>query len=92
VEPESSSLGKGRKRRRGFKLEARTKVVEAKGEVSLTQKLRKRVSSFSTGVAVGGENFVKGMAAQYRKEFDRKKERDPSSVSEGKGSFFVMRE
>ena len=92
VTPESNSLGKGKRRRRGFKLEARTKVREQGGEVSPAQNLRKRVESFSTGVAIGGENFVKGMAVRYREEFERKKERSPRSVISGDGGFFVMRE
>jgi hypothetical protein len=33
VEPESQSLGKERKRCRGFQLEARTKVVEEQGVI-----------------------------------------------------------
>ena len=92
VEASSKSLGKGRKKRRGFKLEARTKVVAQRGELSSAQKLRKRVASFSTGVAIGGEDFVRGVAGRYREGFGRKKERSPQAVTSGERGFFVMRE
>ena len=92
LEPEAQSLGKGRKRRRGFKMEARTKVIERKGEVTPAQALRKRVGSFTTGVAIGGEDFVKRVASRYQEAMGRKKPRVPRSPSgEGEG-FFVMKE
>ncbi len=92
VEAKSDSLGKGRKKRRGFKLEVRTKVVGQRGKVSPVQNLRKRVASFSTGVAIGGEDFVKGMAARYQEAMGRKNERSPRPVTDGEGGFYVMRE
>ena len=92
VEPESPSLGKGRKRRGGIKMAARVKVIAQKGEITPTLALRKRVASFTTGVAIGGEDFVKRAAARYQKAFDRKKERSPRPVSGGERGFFVMRE
>ncbi|YCM42877.1 transposase [Verrucomicrobiaceae bacterium 227] len=92
VEPTSESLGKGRKSRRGFKLEARAKVVEERGEVESRTNLRKRVTSFSQGVAVGGKDFVKGVAARYRKTLGRKNERRPRSLDGGEAGIFVMRE
>ena len=92
VEPECESLGKGHKKRRGIKMEARMRVVEERGEVSLGRNLRKRVASFSTGVAIGGEDFVKGMAARYREALGRKNERSPRPVTGGEGRFYVMRE
>jgi len=92
VEPEVSSLGKGRKRRRGFKMEARTKVMEQKGEITPAQALRKRVSSFTTGVALGSEDFVKGVALRYQQTMGRKKPRVPRSSSGEGGGFFLMKE
>ncbi len=91
VEPESKSLGKGKGRRRGIKKEARIKVVERKGEVTPAQALRKRVVSFSNGVAVGSESFVRRIAERYQGEFDRKKGRVPRAHLSG-GGIFVMRE
>ena len=92
VEPESPSLGKGRKRRGGIKMEARTSVVNQKGTLTPREALSKRVASFSSGVAIGGEEFVKGVASRYQKEMGRKKERNPSLLSGGQGGFFVMKE
>jgi len=57
IEPESTSLGKGRKWRKGITPEARAQVVKQGGEVSLGHNLRKRIASFSTGVAIGGGNY-----------------------------------
>ena len=91
VEPESESLGKGKRKRRGIKWEARVQVVAQAGEVSPGQALRKRVATFSTGVAMGGEDFVKGVARRYREAMGRKNERSPRPASGG-GGFFVMRE
>ena len=91
IEPESLSLGKGKKSRHGFKKEARTEVIERDGEISPVQMLRKRVSSFTNGVAVGSEGFVKKLATRYSIELGRKKERRPRRGCED-GSFFVMRE
>ena len=89
VEPESRSLGKGRKRRGGMKLEARAKVVQERGEIGTGSDLRQRVASFSQGVAMGGEKFVKGVAARYRETLARKNERRPRSLN---GGIFVMKE
>lgn len=90
VEPESKSLGKGKVKRRGIKRDARTKVVKREGEVTPAQALRKRVVSFSNGVAVGSENFVRRIAERYQGEFDRKKGREPRAHLSG-GGIFVMR-
>jgi REP element-mobilizing transposase RayT len=92
VEPESESLGKGERERRGLKKEARTRVIAEKGEIPVALALRKRVATFSSGVAVGGEDFVKRMASHYRQVMDRKRERNPKAMREGEGGFFVMRE
>ena len=92
VEPDSPSLGQGRKRRGGFKMEARTKVKEQKGKLTPRESLSKRVASFSSGVAIGGEEFVKRVASIYQEEMGRKKERSPRLLSGGQGGFFVMKE
>lgn len=92
VEPKTVSEGQGRKKRSGIKMAARVKVAAQKGEITPTFALRKRVASFTTGVAIGGEDFVKRVAARYQKDFDRKKERSPRSVNGGESGFFVMRE
>lgn len=90
VEPESESLGKGRRKRRGIKMEARTRVIAQNGGITLGQDLRKRVNSFTTGVAIGGEDFVKGVACRYREMMGRKNERNPRSIrGEGKGVFVM---
>ncbi len=72
-------------------MEARTKVMEQQGEVSPAQVLRERISSFTNGVAVGSEPFVRKVALGYQLEFQRKKERVPQE-SPGIGGFFVMRQ
>jgi len=91
VEPKSKSLGAGKRKRRGVSPEARGKAIEGKGEISPSLALRKRVSAFSNGVAIGGEVFVKTMTARYQLSMDRKRERIPKHVG-GTGGFFVMRE
>ncbi|MFT6863032.1 MAG: hypothetical protein ACJAVK_001593, partial [Akkermansiaceae bacterium] len=53
---------------------------------------RKRVASFTTGMAMGGEDFVKAMAKRYQNDSGRKKSRIPQAVTEGKDGFFVMKE
>lgn len=92
VEPESSSLGRGRRKRRGIKMEARAKVSAQKGRIPPGQLLQKRVTSFTMGVAIGGEDFVKGMASRYREAMGRKKGRIPRSIAGSEGGFFVMKE
>ncbi len=92
VEWESGSLGKGTRKRRGIKMEARTKVIDRKGAVTPRQALQKRVASFTMGVAIGGEDFVKGVASRYRKAMGRKKERIPRAISGREGRLFVMKE
>jgi REP element-mobilizing transposase RayT len=91
IEPESTSLGKGKRKRRGVTMAARSKVVGRKGEITPAQALRKRVSSFTNGVAVGSEDFVKKVAVGYRVTFQRKRERQPQTDPRT-GGFFVLRE
>ena len=92
VESESSSLGRGKRTRKGIKLEARVEVIDQEGEFTPREALRKRVASFTTGVAIGGEDFVKGVAARYKEALGRKKARSPRSVQGGESGFYVMRE
>ncbi|MEN8678752.1 MAG: hypothetical protein ABF391_01775, partial [Akkermansiaceae bacterium] len=91
VEPQSPSLGKRKRGRRGFKMEARSEAIERKGKISPAQALRKRIASFSTGVAIGSERFVKRMASRYQDEMGRKK-LPKSHQDPGAGGFYVMRE
>ena len=91
VEPESKSHGKGKGERRGMKMEARTKVIGEEGETTPAQALQKRVASLSCGVAIGSEEFVRRMAARYRAEMGRQREREPRERA-GREGFFVMRE
>jgi hypothetical protein len=53
--------------------------------------LRKRVASFSNGVAIGSESFVRGVASRYQEEMRRLKEPKTRQDSGG-GGFYVMRE
>ena len=91
VEPESKSLGKGKTKRGGFTLAARTKVVARAGKLSRGQDLRKRVASFTAGVAVGGKDFVAEVATRYRGDFKRKNLRQPRPYTRGDEGVFVMR-
>ena len=91
VEPDARSLGKGKRRQRGMKLEARAKVIEQEGLVRPAEALRKRVGSFTSGVAMGSEDFVKGVASRYQEAMGRKKRRIPRSLSGEGGGFYVMK-
>lgn len=51
----------------------------------------KRINSFTTGVAIGGEDFVKGVTSRHRDMMGRKNERNPRSISEKEGGVFVMK-
>jgi putative transposase len=57
--------------------------------------IRKRMKCFSEGIALGSEDYVKGMAARYQAQFERQRERTakPLESSSGwkSGSIFVMR-
>ena len=92
VDPESTSFGKGKKKRAGFTMEARTKVVASGGKIIRGQNLRKRVASFTAGVAVGGKDFVAQIATRYRVDFKRKNIRKPRPYSSGDEGVFVMKE
>ena len=64
--------------------------MNQKGTLTPRDALSKRVASFSSGIAIGGEEFVKGVASRYQKEMGRKKGQNPSFLSGG--GFFVMKE
>jgi hypothetical protein len=57
--------------------------------------IRKRMKCFSEGIALGSEDYVKGMAARYQAQFERQRERSAkplkSSYGGKAGSIFVMR-
>jgi hypothetical protein len=57
--------------------------------------IRKRMKSFSEGIAMGSEDYVKGIAAKYQAQFERQKERNPKPLKNESGgkskSIFVMR-
>ena len=57
--------------------------------------IRKRMKAFSEGIALGSEDYVKGMAVRYQSQFERQRERRAKplkSPSGGKSSsIFVMR-
>lgn len=92
VEPESEARGKGKTERSGFSREDREKVRSSQGEMSPALRLRKRVSTFSTGVAIGSEVFVRRIAMSYCETMKRKRERHPRVLEGVKGDFHVMRE
>ena len=89
---EKTEQKKEKRGRRGFKQEARAKVRAQEGEMPLALLLRKRVATFSTGIAIGSEEFVRQLATDYRKTMSRKRERIPKAMGEGQSNFFVMRE
>lgn len=80
------------KARRGVSSEAREEVQKAEGQLTHSQVLRKRISSFTTGVAVGSESFVREIAGRYQKIKSLKNEHDPKEVQGHTGGYFVMRE
>jgi putative transposase len=64
-------------RRKGY---AQTQVEAAQAAVEnflflLMLEIRKRMKSFSEGIALGSEDYVKGMAARYQAQFERQRER-----------------
>jgi putative transposase len=84
-------------RRKGFtqdQVEAAQTAVENFLFLPMLE-IRKRMKCFSEGIALGSEDYVKGMAARYQAQFERQKERTAKplkSASGGKsGSIYVMR-
>lgn len=82
------------KKRRGVTPEARAKVQKRKGELTREEVLKKRIKSFSDGVAVGAESFVREVAALYQEMLGRKNRPKPKrqGKDEEGGGYFVMRE
>ena len=82
VPEEHAPKSKGR-RKKGFTMKQMVKVKKTEeGKLSAALLLRKRVKSFTTGVAVGSENFVQGFAAKYQDTFRRKNTRSGKSLFE----------
>jgi len=73
AENDPATGGERSEKRRGFTVTQMVRVKkEQQGKLEVAEMLRKRMSSFSYGVALGGENFIKGVATQYQEEFQRK--------------------
>jgi len=53
---------------------------QEEGELGAALLLRKRMKSFTTGVAVGSQDFVQGFAAKYQNVFRRKSVRSGKSL------------
>ena len=84
-------------RRKGY-TEAQVEASQAAVENFLflpMLEIRKRMKCFSEGIALGSEDYVKGMAAKYQAQFERQKERTAkplkSATGRKSGSIFVMR-
>ena len=83
VPEEHSPESRGRKKK-GFMMKQMVKVKKTEeGKLSPALRLRKRVGSFTTGVAVGSENFVRGFAARYQEVFGRQNVRSGRLFFEG---------
>jgi len=95
----NSPMGGKRKRRKGFTKEQMQAAVGDHFALPMLH-LRKRVRSFSEGIALGSEDYVKGVAAKYREQFARQKERkvkplkglNAGTAGCRAGSIFVMRD
>lgn len=96
VEDERTEESSRKIKRKGFDSENvyRMKTRE-KGELSKGLVLKKRISSFSTGVVVGRQDFVRTVSSLYQREHMRKREitgKPLQSDDPEKGSgLFVMR-
>ncbi len=96
VAEEHASGSRGRKKK-GFTMKQMVKVKrEQEGVLPQGVLIRKRVSSFTNGVAVGSENFVKGVAARYQEAFERLRAKQGKRLDVAKdaslGGIYVMRE
>ena len=84
-------------RRKGYtQAQVETAQAAVKNRLFLPMlEMRKRMKCFSEGIALGSEDYVKGMASRYQAQFERQKERTAKplkSASGGKsGSVYVMR-
>jgi putative transposase len=85
------------KGRKGFtmrQVEVAQAAVETRMFLPMLE-IRKRMKSFSEGIALGSEDYVRGVAARYQVQFERQRERraKPLRSENGKRSagIFVMR-
>jgi putative transposase len=96
VVPEEHAPGSKGRKKKGFTMKQMVKVrAEQEGAVSALLLIRKRISSFSNGVAVGSEDFVKEMAARYQTSYRRLRQKTGSKLGENetdKEQVYVMRE
>jgi REP element-mobilizing transposase RayT len=82
-----------RRKRKGFATEQMQAAVIDRLALPVLQ-LRKRIRSFSEGIALGSEDYVKGVAERYRAQFERQRERKVKPLKRDRGrvgSIFVMR-
>jgi putative transposase len=97
IVPEEHSPESRGRRKKGFRMKQMVKVrEEQEGVIGAALLLKKRVSSFSNGVAVGSEDFIKGVATSYQKSFGRLKPRlgkkfGPTWGDGSEKDVFVMR-
>jgi len=88
-------------KKRGFTVKQMLKVKEEqkeaqKGEHPAHLLLRNRVSTFTTGVAIGSENYIKEISKKYQQEFGRLKAKPgnrllPGEAKKPKDGVFTMR-
>ena len=77
--------------KKGIPREEVEAVKKREGRLTRREMLDVRVRAFATGVAVGSEDFVKGMAALYQKKFRRVKRRSGKRLDEKGGGIFTLR-
>ena len=84
----------GRKGYTQAQVEAAQAAVETRVFLPLLE-IRKRMKSFSEGIALGSEDYVRGIAARYQAQFERQRERRAKPLKNASGgrsrSIFVMR-
>ena len=71
------------RQRRGFSLAEMRAVKERKGSIGGVQSLRTRLNYLSRGIAIGSADFVKGMAKDYGKVFQRTRLKRCQKIDEG---------
>jgi REP element-mobilizing transposase RayT len=90
----SVSNGSRRKVYTQSQVEAAQAAVKRQTFLPLLE-ISKRMKSFSEGIAVGSEDYVRGVAAKYQAQFDRQRERRAKPLKNANGSrsgsIFVMR-
>jgi len=93
VVPEEHAPGSRGRKKKGFTMKQMVRVKKTQeGKMTQVLMLRKRVGSFSNGIAVGSEDFVQGIAARYQETFQRKQQRTGKALDREKTTVFVMRE